>query len=43
MVDKLGRLAELGLEEMVLQHIDFDSDEGPEYFASEVAPQVADL
>lgn len=42
-VDKLGKLAELGLEEMVLQHIDFDSDEGPEYFASEIAPQVADL
>ena len=42
-VDKLGRLADLGLEEMVLQHIDFDSDEGPEYFASEIAPQVADL
>ena len=42
-VEKLGKLAELGLEEMVLQHIDFDSDEGPEYFASEIAPQVADL
>lgn len=42
-VDKLGRLAELGLQEMVLQHMDFDSDEAPEYFASEIAPQVADL
>ena len=42
-VEKLGKLAELGLEEMVLQHMDFDSDEGPEYFASEIAPQVADL
>ena len=42
-VEKLGKLAELGLEEMVLQHIDFDSDEGPEYFAAEIAPQVADL
>ena len=42
-VDKLGKLAELGLQEMVLQHMDFDSDEGPEYFASEIAPQVADL
>ncbi len=42
-VEKLGQLAELGLEEMVLQHIDFDSDEGPEYFASEIAPQVAAL
>ena len=42
-VEKLGRLAELGLQEMVLQHMDFDRDEGPEYFASEIAPQVAGL
>ena len=42
-VEKLGKLAELGLEEMVLQHMDFDSDEAPEYFASEIAPQVANL
>ncbi|HCV00930.1 MAG: LLM class F420-dependent oxidoreductase [Dehalococcoidia bacterium] len=42
-VEKLGKLADLGLEEIVLQHIDFDSDEGPEYFASEIAPQVAHL
>ncbi len=42
-VEKLGRLAELGLQEMVLQHMDFDSDEGPEYFAAEIAPRVAGL
>ena len=41
-VEKLGKLAELGLEEMVLQHMDFDSDEAPEYFASEIAPRVAE-
>jgi F420-dependent oxidoreductase-like protein len=42
-VDHLGRLAELGLEEVQFQHFDFDSDEVPEYLAGEIAPQVAAL
>jgi hypothetical protein len=42
-VDRLGRLAELGVEEMQLQHFDFESDTVPEYLAAEIAPQVRDL
>lgn len=42
-VDQLGRLAEAGVEEVQLQHLDFDSDEGPEFIAAEVAPRVASL
>ena len=41
-VDQLGRLAELGLEEMQFQHFTFDSDSVPEYLASEIAPRVKD-
>ena len=42
-VDTLGRLSERGMSEVQFQHFDFDSDEVPEYLASEVAPQVAGL
>jgi F420-dependent oxidoreductase-like protein len=42
-VDQLGRLAELGVAEMQVQHLDFDSDEVPTFLAEEVAPQVAAL
>ena len=42
-VAKLGALAELGLDEMVFQHLDFDSDELPEYLAAEIAPRAAAL
>ena len=42
-VDQLGQLAELGLEEMQFQHFTFDSDSVPEYLAAEVAPKVRDL
>ena len=42
-IEKLGRLAELGLQEVVFQHMDFDSDEVPEYLAAEIAPRVADI
>lgn len=42
-VDQLGRFAELGLQEVDLQHFDFDSDAVPEYLASDVAPQVRSL
>jgi alkanesulfonate monooxygenase SsuD/methylene tetrahydromethanopterin reductase-like flavin-dependent oxidoreductase (luciferase family) len=39
-VQKLGEYAELGLEEVQLQHFDFDRDDVPEYLAAEVAPKV---
>ena len=42
-VDQLGRLAALGVAEIQLEHIDFDSDEFPEYLASEIIPRVAGL
>ena len=42
-VDQLGRLAEMGVEEVQLQHLDFDSDEGPEFIAAELTPRVASL
>ncbi len=42
-VERLGRLAEMGLEEAQFQHLFFDSDEVPEYLAAEIAPQVASL
>lgn len=42
-VDRLGQLAELGVEEVQLQHFDFDSDDVPEYIAAEVVPRVRDL
>jgi F420-dependent oxidoreductase-like protein len=40
LIDQLGRLAELGLEEVQFQHFNFDSDEVPEYLAAEIAPKV---
>ncbi len=42
-VDQLGQLARAGVEEVQLQHLDFDSDEGPEFIAAEIAPRVASL
>lgn len=42
-VDRLGELARLGLAEVMFQHLDFDSDDVPEYLAGEVAPRVRDL
>lgn len=42
-VDRLGEFARLGLQEVQLQHFDFDSDLVPEYLAAEVAPKVRDL
>jgi hypothetical protein len=42
-IDQLGQLAALGLEEMQFQHFDFDSDDVPAYLASEIAPAVRDL
>ena len=39
-VERLGGLAELGLDEIMFQHLDFDSDDIPEYLASEIIPRV---
>lgn len=41
--DTLGRYADLGLDEAVLQHLYFDEDDVPEYLAGELAPRVRDL
>ncbi len=42
-VDRLGRLAELGMNEVMFQHFNFDVDDVPEYLAAEIAPRVANL
>lgn len=42
-VDTLGRLAELGLNEIEFQHFELDTEEVPEYIAAEIAPRVRDL
>lgn len=42
-VDTLGRLAELGVSEVQLQHFDFWSDDVPEYIAAEIVPRVRGL
>ena len=42
-VDRLGKLADLGIEEVQFQHLDFDSDEIPEYLASEIVPKITSL
>jgi F420-dependent oxidoreductase-like protein len=42
-VERLGQLAELGLDEVMFQHFNFDSDDVPEYLAADVAPRVRDL
>ena len=42
-VEFLGRLSELGVDEVQFLHILMDQDDVPEYLASEVAPQVKDL
>lgn len=42
-VEQLRQLAEAGVEEVQIQHLDFDSDEAPEFIAAEVSPRVAGL
>lgn len=42
-VDQLGKLAALGVQEMQIQHLDFDSDDVPTFLAEEIAPRVASL
>ncbi len=39
-VETLGRLAKLGLQEVQFQHFNFDDDSVPEYLAAEIAPRV---
>ncbi len=40
-VDRLGKFAQMGLEEAQFQLFNFDSDEAPTYYAEELAPRVA--
>ena len=42
-VEQLGRLADVGVQEVQVQHLDFDSDDVPAFLAEEVAPRVAGL
>lgn len=42
-VDQLASLAQLGLQDAVFEHFDFDSDELPEYLAAEIVPRVRNL
>ena len=39
-VDTLGKLGDLGLQEVQFQHFNFDDDAVPEYLAAEIAPRV---
>jgi len=43
LLEALGKLGALGLEEVQVQHFLFDDDEIPTWLAEEVAPQVADF
>lgn len=43
MVDHLGQLAELGVEEVLFDHVSHDMDDIPEFWAAEVMPRIADL
>jgi F420-dependent oxidoreductase-like protein len=43
LVDVVGQLGALGLEEMQFQHFNFDDDTVPEYLAADLAPLVASL
>jgi len=40
-IQQLGALGELGMAEVQFQHMDLDSDEFPEYLASDIMPKVA--
>ncbi|MBM3939640.1 MAG: LLM class flavin-dependent oxidoreductase [SAR202 cluster bacterium] len=42
-VDQLGELSRLGLEEVMFQHLFYERDEVPEYLAREIIPKVRDL
>ena len=42
-LDVLGRLSDLGVAEVQFDHCDYDSDELPEYLASEIIPEASRL
>ena len=42
-IDRLGELAELGLSEVMFQHLDFEDDDFIEYLGTELAPRAAKL
>lgn len=42
-VEQLGRLAEVGVNEVQFQHFDFDDDAIPEFLAAEITPRVRDF
>lgn len=42
-IDQLGQLGELGLQEVMFQHLDFGDDAFIEYLGSELAPRAAKL
>jgi len=42
-IDRLGALAELGLQEVMFQHLDFDDDDFIEYLGTELIPRAAAL
>jgi F420-dependent oxidoreductase-like protein len=41
--EQLGQYAELGMQEVQVQHLEFDSDDVPAFLAEEIAPRVASL
>lgn len=42
-IDQLGKLAGLGVSEVQLQHMDFDDDPVPQFFAKEETPHMKHL
>ena len=42
-LDRLGQLAELGVGEVMFQHMDFTNDEFIAYLGEELAPKAASL
>ena len=43
LIDVVGKLGELGLEEMQFQHFNFDDDSVPEFLANDLQPMIRDL
>ena len=43
LIDRCGRFAELGLEEIVFEHFCHERDDVPEWLAAEVVPELAGL
>ncbi len=40
LIDRLGRLGEAGLQEVVFEHFCTESDDVPEWLAAEIVPAV---